>query len=118
MARITVEDCLAKENNRFVLVHLAAKRTKQILQGSRVLSEAAQGNKTVVAALREIAEGKVRFMTEEEAQEARDQERQRALQAQALGASDVDTGNGSSASESEAEQEDAKAEPPADEGGD
>ncbi|MFO0003208.1 MAG: DNA-directed RNA polymerase subunit omega, partial [bacterium] len=34
MARITVEDCLTQENNRFALVQLASKRTKQLLQGS------------------------------------------------------------------------------------
>lgn len=65
MARITVEDCLTKETNRFALVLLAAKRTKQILHGSKALITDAK-NKAVVNALREIAAGKVRFMTEQE----------------------------------------------------
>lgn len=69
MARITVEDCLTKENNRFALVQLAAKRTKQILGGAKAL--VASSNKAVVTALREIADSKVRFMTPAEAEEAR-----------------------------------------------
>ena len=65
MARITVEDCLVRENNRFALVQLASKRTKQLLTGSTPQSTERK-NKAVVTALREIAEGKVRFMTPEE----------------------------------------------------
>ena len=71
MARITVEDCLTKETNRFSLVLLAAKRTKQLLHGSHCVLEAKCDNKAVVTSLREIANGKVRFMTFEEAEEAR-----------------------------------------------
>jgi len=67
MARITVEDCLTRENNRFALVQLASKRTKQLLQGSSV-QVTDRKNKAVVTALREIAGGRVRFMTPEEAQ--------------------------------------------------
>ena len=57
MARISVEDCLAKVSNRFALVLLAATRTKPLYKGSkpRVKSD----NKEVVVALREIAAGKV-----------------------------------------------------------
>ena len=58
MARITVEDCLEQVNNRFALVHLAAKRVKQLLKGARPLVQA--DNREVVLALREIAAGKVR----------------------------------------------------------
>ena len=57
MARITVEDCLQKVENRFALVLLAAERTKQLLKGSRPLVES--DNKDGVIALREIAAGKV-----------------------------------------------------------
>jgi len=71
MARITVEDCLTKETNRFSLVLLASKRTKQLLRGARVVLTEKRDNKHIVTSLREIAEGKVRFMTEEEAREAR-----------------------------------------------
>ena len=72
MARITVEDCLTKETNRFALVQLAAKRTKQILQGGKVVLGEPTTNKAVVTALREIAGGQVRFMSEAERQEARE----------------------------------------------
>ncbi len=57
MARITVEDCLEKVGNRFELVLLGARRSKQLLKGARPLVQT--DNKEVVAALREIAEGKV-----------------------------------------------------------
>lgn len=67
MARITVEDCLVQENNRFALVQLASKRTKQLLQGSSA-QITDRRNKAVVTALREIADGCVRFMTPEETQ--------------------------------------------------
>lgn len=62
MARVTVEDCLEKEENRFALVILAAARTRQIMKGSRLLLEAHKyKNKPAVLALREIAAGKVKF---------------------------------------------------------
>jgi DNA-directed RNA polymerase subunit omega len=59
VARITVEDCLEKEPNRFALIVLAAERARQLAHGaaSRVSSE----NKAAVTALREIAAGNVRF---------------------------------------------------------
>ena len=58
MARITVEDCLEKTHNRFELVALAAKRTRELLKGAKPL--VSSDNREVVIALREIAEGKVR----------------------------------------------------------
>jgi len=66
MARITVEDCLSHVPNRFELVLVAARRAKQLLKGARPLVET--GNKEVVAALREVGEGKVglRYPVEEE----------------------------------------------------
>ena len=57
MARITVEDCLEKVENRFELVVLASKRTKQLHKGSTPLVKS--DNKDGVIALREIAAGKV-----------------------------------------------------------
>jgi DNA-directed RNA polymerase subunit omega len=85
MARITVEDCLVQENNRFSLVQLCSKRTKQLLQGSTP-QITDRRNKSVVTALREIAAGKCRFMTPEEtaqfeAEKAREAEEARAAQA-------------------------------------
>jgi DNA-directed RNA polymerase subunit omega len=58
MSRVTVEDCLQKVSNRFELVMLASKRAKQLFRGASPLIEA--GNREVVIALREIADGKVR----------------------------------------------------------
>lgn len=60
MARVTVEDCLSKVNNRFELVLLVSKRAKQILRGSQITLPK-KGNKYIVSALREVAEGNVRF---------------------------------------------------------
>lgn len=80
MARITVEDCLTKETNRFALVQLAAKRTKQILHGAKVALEEKRDNKAVVTALREIAVGKVRFMTAAEVTEMKEREAELAAQ--------------------------------------
>ena len=60
MARITVEDCLKKVSNRFVLVHLGAKRVIQLRKGAKPLYDAPK-NKEIVLALREIAAGKVDF---------------------------------------------------------
>lgn len=59
MARVTVEDCLDKVPNRFALVILAADRARQLSGGARPLVKC--DNKPGVAALREIAEGQVRF---------------------------------------------------------
>jgi DNA-directed RNA polymerase subunit omega len=61
MARVTVEDCLDKEENRFALVVLAASRTRQIMKGAKVQLEGARRNKPAVLALREIAASKVHF---------------------------------------------------------
>ena len=59
MARITVEDCMERVETRFELVHLAAKRAKQLVKGSRPLVQSS--NKEIVTALREIAAGEVYF---------------------------------------------------------
>lgn len=60
MARVTVEDCLTKVPNRFALVVLATKRTRQLMDGARPLIDPGK-NKPAVLALREIADGGVRF---------------------------------------------------------
>ena len=57
MARVTIEDCLEKVENRYELVHLTAKRVKQLREGDSSLVKSK--NKEVVTALREIAAGKV-----------------------------------------------------------
>lgn len=62
MARITIEDCLEKIPSRFQLVHMAAKRVRQIREGSEYLVSSPK-NEDIVVALREIAAGKVRVKT-------------------------------------------------------
>jgi DNA-directed RNA polymerase subunit omega len=57
MARVTIEDCLRQVHNRFALVHMAAKRVRQLYRGAPVLVKA--DNKEIVIALREIAQGKI-----------------------------------------------------------
>ncbi|RLB56161.1 MAG: DNA-directed RNA polymerase subunit omega [Deltaproteobacteria bacterium] len=64
MARVTVEDCLRKVENRFALVVVATQRTRQLLDGAEPLVESK--NKPTVVALREIAAGKVNVLSEEE----------------------------------------------------
>ncbi len=56
MARITVEDCLDKINNRFELVLTATKRARQIANGAEPMVEE-ENDKPTVLALREIAAG-------------------------------------------------------------
>jgi DNA-directed RNA polymerase subunit omega len=59
LARVTVEDCLEKVTNRFALVILGAERARQLANGGRALIHC--DNKPVVTALREIANGQVRY---------------------------------------------------------
>jgi DNA-directed RNA polymerase subunit omega len=59
MARVTVEDCLEREENRFALVVLASTRTRQLMKGATALVKTR--NKAAVNSLREIAAGKVHF---------------------------------------------------------
>ncbi len=58
MARVTVEDCLEKVENRFALVILASKRTKELKRGAPLMVRD-RDNREVVMSLREIAKGKI-----------------------------------------------------------
>lgn len=58
MARVTVEDCLEKVDNRFMLVMIASKRVKQLYKGAKPLIDP-KNNRNVVTSLREIAAGKL-----------------------------------------------------------
>ena len=73
MARITVEDCLDKVENRFELVMVASKRARQIAVGGKDALVPEDGDKPTVLALREIAEGLINrdqiMRVEEEAEE-------------------------------------------------
>lgn len=55
MARVTVEDCIDKVDNRFELVLLASHRARQISQGAGITVDR-DNDKNPVVALREIAD--------------------------------------------------------------
>jgi len=57
MARITVEDCLENVDNRFELVMVSSKRSRQIQTGGKDPLVSLDNDKPTVLALREIAEG-------------------------------------------------------------
>ena len=97
MARVTVEDCLSKVDNRFELVLVASKRARQLANGkeARVPWE---NDKPTVVALREIAEDKVtKSMLAEEARREAEQasmiseEEARAETTQVLSLADEDS---------------------------
>jgi DNA-directed RNA polymerase subunit omega len=55
MARVTVEDCIVKVENRFELVLLAAHRARMVSSGAPITVDR-DNDKNPVVALREIAE--------------------------------------------------------------
>ena len=55
MARVTVEDCIDKVENRFDLVLLASHRARMVSSGSQITVDR-DNDKNPVVALREIAE--------------------------------------------------------------
>ena len=55
MARVTVEDCVDKVENRFELILVASHRARMISSGSKITVER-DNDKNPVVALREIAE--------------------------------------------------------------
>jgi len=55
MARVTVEDCIDKVENRFDLVLLASHRARMVSSGAPITSER-NNDKNPVVALREIAD--------------------------------------------------------------
>jgi DNA-directed RNA polymerase subunit omega len=57
VARITVDDCMARIGNRFELTLAATYRARQLAQGSQPMVDSR--DKPIVTALREIAAGKV-----------------------------------------------------------
>jgi len=63
MARVTVEDCLARIPNRFALTILASRRARSLSEGrGRAMVEC--DNKEGVTALREISSDRVRYKEE------------------------------------------------------
>ena len=71
MARVTVEDCLKTLDNRFGLVHLTAKRVRQLRERAKPYLESR--NKDIVLSLREIAAGKIYSVSADEVALARSQ---------------------------------------------
>jgi len=57
MARITVEECLDKVQNRFELILLASRRARQLATGGKEPLVDCENDKPTVAALREIEHG-------------------------------------------------------------
>lgn len=68
MARITIEDCLKRVTNRFLLVNMVAKRVRQIREGSDYLVSSPK-NEDIVVALREVAAGKIIKVESDEKEE-------------------------------------------------
>ena len=66
MARVTVEDCLGKVDNRFQLVLVATKRARQLAMGADPLVPL-DNDKPTVLALREIADNLINDEVLEEA---------------------------------------------------
>jgi DNA-directed RNA polymerase subunit omega len=58
MARVTVEDCLDKVDNRFQLVLVATRRARQLAKGVEPFVPW-ENDKPTVVALREVEEGHV-----------------------------------------------------------
>ena len=65
MARVTVEDCIDKLDNRFELVMIAARRARMLSSGAE-LSVERDNDKNCVVALREIAEETIDVLEIEE----------------------------------------------------
>ncbi|MFT4612878.1 MAG: DNA-directed RNA polymerase subunit omega [Bacteroidia bacterium] len=75
MARVTVEDCLENVTNRFELVMVASKRSRQLATGGRDPLVQEESDKPTVIALREIAEGLIThdILTREDELEAQEE---------------------------------------------
>ena len=62
MARITIDDCLKRVPNRFILVNMVARRVRQIREGSEYLISSPK-NEDIVISLREVAAGRIKLMS-------------------------------------------------------
>jgi len=70
VARITIEDCLRRVSNRFLLVNIVSKRVRQIREGSDYLVSSPK-NEDIVVALREAAAGKLVPVDTDETEESK-----------------------------------------------
>ncbi|HED18179.1 MAG TPA: DNA-directed RNA polymerase subunit omega [Gammaproteobacteria bacterium] len=92
MARVTVEDCLGKVDNRFQLVLVATKRARQLAKGAEPFV-GWENDKPTVVALREIAEDYVTAsILDEEPEEEIDEAAALIIPAPAEAVPQADTG--------------------------
>ena len=86
MARVTVEDCLEKIDNRFDLVMVASRRARQLQTGGKDPLVPNQNDKPTVMALCEIAAGLIgrSILDEVEVRKSSDEELSELVQADAL----------------------------------
>jgi DNA-directed RNA polymerase subunit omega len=86
MARVTVEDCLEKVENRFDLVMIASRRARQLQTGGKDPMVPGYNDKPAVMALREVAAGLVGYsiLNELEIRKSSDDELSELVQADAL----------------------------------
>jgi len=70
MARITIEDCLKRVPNRFMMVNMVAKRVRQLREGSEYLVHSPK-NEDVVVAMREVAAGKLTIVEPDKKQKTK-----------------------------------------------
>lgn len=121
MARITVEDCLDKVDNRFELVMVSSKRARQIQIEGKEPMLPLDNDKPTVIALREIAEGLVdakilvekpsvdleeEFSSESELEASAAAEDGEAVEASAEEQTDADAADSSDAADDESTAED------------
>ena len=64
MARVTIDDCLKRVPNRFLLANMVSRRVRQIREGSEYLVSSPK-NEDIVISLREVAAGRIRLAIEE-----------------------------------------------------
>lgn len=88
MARVTVEDCLDHVDNRFQLVMLSTRRSRQLATYGSDPKVPPENDKPTVLALREIAAGKISFETVEADERAMEAEASEAAPAAAAPSGD------------------------------
>ena len=123
MARVTVEDCLDKVDNRFQLVLVATKRARQLANGVQPLVPW-ENDKPTIVALREIADGlvgpgileeTVSSVFEDDEEEAVSAVAEEAASPEAPAASDTESPEAAAASDAAAPEAAAEAAAPDDE---
>ena len=63
VARITIDDCLKRVPNRFLLANMVSRRVRQIREGSEYLVSSPK-NEDIVISLREVAAGRIKLVLE------------------------------------------------------